>query len=131
MANADSAWLLDTSILIDVLRGYAPARDWIDSLVEQPSYISVITAAELYAGCHNRSEQRRVERELQLYSLIWIDESISASALETYQRHHLSHGVSFFDCLIASTAIKHQLALATLNLKHFSPFANMQVERPY
>ncbi len=104
MANADTAWLLDTSILIDVLRGYVPARDWIDSLNEQPSYISVITAAELYAGCHNRSEQRRVERELQLYSLIWIDESISESALETYQRYHLSYGVSFFDCLIANQA---------------------------
>ena len=51
MATPETPWLLDTSILVDLLRGSKPARDWIDSLSESVRLISVITAAELLAGC--------------------------------------------------------------------------------
>jgi len=43
----------------------------------------------------------------------------------------LSHNIGFLDCLIAATAIKNGLSLATLNLKHFAPFSDLQVEKPY
>jgi len=63
---AETDWLLDTSILVDVLRGYTEARDWIDSIAEAHRFKSVITAADLIAGCRNRAEQRKIERELQM-----------------------------------------------------------------
>ncbi len=91
----------------------------------------MVTAAELLAGCRTRTEQRVVEREIDLYEIIWITEEISQTALEFYQRFHLSHGVGFLDCVIAATASENGLCLATLNLKHFAPFPNLQVERPY
>ncbi len=130
MAASDQ-WLLDTSILVDVLRGHKPSRDWIDSLPEQSCWVSVITAAELLAGCHNQTEQRRVERELELYTIAWLDEEVSQAALQMYRRFHLSHSVGFFDCLIAATAGKRGLQVATLNIKHFSPFSSVRAERPY
>jgi predicted nucleic acid-binding protein len=128
---AEAGWLLDTSILIDVLRGYKPARDWVNSIPEAVQFVSVVTAAELFSGCHNRAEQRAVERELALYQVVWLDEDTSQTALQFYQRFHLSHGVGFLDCLIAATAIALGLRLTTLNLKHFAPFSDLQVERPY
>ncbi|MBI3244021.1 MAG: type II toxin-antitoxin system VapC family toxin [Chloroflexi bacterium] len=91
----------------------------------------MITSAELLAGCRNQSEQRRVERELALYSMLWIDEEISKTALGLYRQFHLSHGAGFFDCLIAATAQVHGLQLATLNTRHFAPFPNIEPRRPY
>ncbi|MCC7164909.1 MAG: PIN domain-containing protein [Anaerolineae bacterium] len=69
---ADERWLLDTSVLVDLLRGNIHARAWIDSLSEDARTISVVTAAELLAGCRNRREQRSVEREIELYDMLWI-----------------------------------------------------------
>lgn len=131
MAIPANRWLLDTTILVDLMRGSKLARDWIDSLPESAPTISVITAAELLAGCRNRAEQRAVERELDLYEIALVAEDISASALESYKRFHLSHNIGFLDCLIAATAIKNGLPLATLNLKHFAPFFDLQAEKPY
>lgn len=124
-------WLIDTTILVDVLRGNTSARIWIDALPEDGCAISVITAAELLAGCRNRTEQRTVERELELYEILWITEEISQTALDFYKRYHLSHNVGFLDCLIAATAIVNGLQLATVNLKHFAPFPHLVSERPY
>jgi predicted nucleic acid-binding protein len=67
-----------------------------------------------------------VEREM-----LWLDESISQNALALYQRFRLSHNIGFLDCLIASTARKQDLRVATLNLKHFAPFSELEVKRPY
>lgn len=68
MATAETKWLIDTSILVDVLRGNKLARVWIDALPEDTCAISVITSAELLAGCRTRTEQRAVERELERYA---------------------------------------------------------------
>ncbi len=131
MATEETRWLFDTSILIDVLRGSQAARKWIDSIPESARFISVITAAELIAGCRNRAEQRYVERELDLYEIVWLSEQISQSALDLYKKFFLSHNVGFLDCIIAATAYTHGFNLATLNMKHFSPFSNLPVKRPF
>ena len=128
---ADTLWLLDTSILIDVLRGSVLARRWIDTQSISACAISVITGAELLAGCRNLREQRVVEREINSYQILWLDESISHSAFDLYQRFHLSHNVGFFDCLIAATALVRDLKIATLNLRHFSVLRGVRAERPY
>ena len=130
MADADS-WLIDTSIVVDILRGHSPAKDWVDTLPEEGRFVSVVTAAELVAGCRNQAEQRRVEREIALYTTVWLDETVSQAALELYKKFHLSHGAAFLDCLIAATAINNGLRLATLNLTHFVPFPDIHAERPY
>ena len=131
MAVSNGPWLLDTSILVDILRGYKPTRDWVDSIPPTDRFVSVITAAELLAGCRNQTEQRAVERELALYAMLWLDEGASQAALEWYRRFHLSHGIGFLDCLIAATAVQRGLRLATLNLKHFAPLTNVHAERPH
>ena len=130
MPTTETSWLLDTSILVDVLRGDKSARAWIDALPDDACAISVITSAELIAGCRNRTEQRTVERELELYDTLWVTEEISETAFGFYKRYHLSHNVGFLDCLIGATSIANGLHLATLNLKHF-PFPDLEITRPY
>jgi predicted nucleic acid-binding protein len=126
-----ASYLADTAILVDLLRGYSPARAWLDSLPVSEVAVSVITAAELLAGCRNSNEQRIVEQELALYRILWLSEPISQTALEWYRLYHLSHGLGFLDCLIGATAYQHGLRLDTVNDRHFRMLPGLVVERPY
>jgi predicted nucleic acid-binding protein len=126
-----TVWLLDTCLLVDVLRGHQPARNWIDAQPQSVCAISVVTGAELLAGCRTLREQRIVEREINAYPVLWLNENIARTAFGFYRRWHLSHHLGFFDCLIAATAYLNHLKLATLNVKHFSSVRGLQVVRPY
>ncbi len=123
--------LVDTSILIDFLRGNQSAKTWLDGFAAGQLAISVITAAELVAGCRDRREQRKLEKDLAQYPLLWVSASASSTAWDWYRQYHLGDGIGFLDCLIGATAYQHGLTVCTLNDKHFRPFPKLTVERPY
>lgn len=57
--------LLDTDVLIDLLRRYAPAVEWFDALpVDEEIVVPGYVVMELIQGCRNKAEQERVQREL-------------------------------------------------------------------
>jgi predicted nucleic acid-binding protein len=124
-------FLIETSILVDLLRGYPPARSWIDGLTPGEAAISVVTAAELIAGCRNQREQKLVEKELASYAILWDSEATSQLAWNWYREYHLSHGMDFLDCLIGAAAHHHGLVLYTLNDRHFAPLPGLHTSRPY
>lgn len=131
MASATLTRLADTSILVDFLRGNQVAESWLNQFSTGEVAISVVTAAELIAGCRNRREQKQVEQDLEIYPTVWISGSVSAVAWEWYRTYRLKDGVGFLDCLIGATAHQHGLTICTLNDKHFRPFPDVKVERPY
>jgi predicted nucleic acid-binding protein len=124
-------YLIETTILVDLLRDYTQAITWVNSLPPQRRWVSVVTYFELLAGCRNRREQRIVTREMRNYHLLFLTEDISRTALSWYTRFRLSHGVGFLDTLLGATAFHQDLTLATLNTKHFAPLPGVQVECPY
>jgi len=81
----EAARLLDTSIFIDYLRGNETSKAWLSNFSTGELTYSVVTAAELLAGCRNRREQDLVEKELALYPMIHISGAISHAALEWYR----------------------------------------------
>jgi predicted nucleic acid-binding protein len=123
--------LIDTSIFVDYLRGNEATKAWMGNFPTGELAYSVVTAAELLAGCRNRREQGMIERELALYPMIHISGAISLTAWEWYRQLRLSHGIGFLDCLIGASAHHYGLAVCTLNDKHFHPLPELQVERPY
>jgi predicted nucleic acid-binding protein len=123
--------LVDTSILVDYLRGNQAAKAWLNGFPGGELALSVISAAELLGGCRDQAEQSLVEKELALYPIVWISGAISPTALGWYRQFHLSHGVGFLDCLIGASAHHYGLIVCTLNDKHFHPFPGLPVERPY
>lgn len=48
--------LLDTDVMIDVLRGYDPALEWLRSLADEMIGLPGFVAMELLQGCRNRQE---------------------------------------------------------------------------
>jgi predicted nucleic acid-binding protein len=116
--------VLDTCVIIDVLRGKEAAIDFVTGLEEAPA-LSVVTVTELVAGCRNTKERRAVDRLLSHYIIHDIGFDIAALAGEFIQRYGPCHGTDPIDAMIAATAIAHELPLATLNLKHFPMFAGL------
>jgi predicted nucleic acid-binding protein len=110
--------LLDTSIVIDILRGAQPALEYARTLTEPPT-CSEITRVEVLRGL--RSDERRATERL-LGTLRWapVDEPIARRAGELGRRYRRSHaGLATADLIIAASALELDLELATLNVRHF------------
>lgn len=120
--------LLDTCIVIDVLRGRAAALAFVNALPDAPS-LSAVTATELIAGIRNSGERRQIERLLAVYIVLDIGLEAASLAGDYVRQYGPSHGVDPIDALIAATAKTSSLELATLNLKHFPMFKGLK--RPY
>ena len=120
--------LLDTCIMIDVLRGKPAAFDFVSSLESAPA-LSAVTVTELVAGCRNIKERRQIDRLLSHYVLHDINRDVASLAGDYVRRYGPSHGTDPIDALIAATAKAAGLPLATLNVKHFPMFAGLS--RPY
>ncbi|MFL5776496.1 MAG: type II toxin-antitoxin system VapC family toxin [Chloroflexota bacterium] len=110
--------LLDTSIVIDLLRGALPALDYARNLAETPT-CSEITRVEVVRGLRS-GERRATERLLGAVRWVPVDEAIARRAGEVGRRYRRSHrGLATADLIIAATALELDLALATLNVRHF------------
>jgi predicted nucleic acid-binding protein len=112
--------LLDTNFLIGLLRGGQSYWTYLGQLLEQiaPS-ISVISRAEIYAGCHP-SEQTQTHRLLSYFRSVPVDGNIADMAgrfVYLYRRRGLT--LHLEDALIGATAMSDQLILVTRNVDHF------------
>ena len=120
--------LLDSCIVIDVLRGREAALAFVSGLADAPS-LSAITATELIAGIRSARERRQIERLLEVYTVHDIGLEIASLAGDYVRQYGPSHGVDPIDALIAATAMTRGLHLATLDLEHFPMFQGLK--RPY
>ncbi len=119
-----TAQLLDTCIVIDVLRQRVEAINFIATLVVQPS-ISVVTIAALRAGQRSLHEARQIDHALSGYIVCDATSSVAEQAGVYLRSFAKSHALDTPDALIAATAAHHGLPLATLNLKHFPMFPHL------
>jgi predicted nucleic acid-binding protein len=120
--------LLDTCVVIDLLRGRENALAFVNGLTDTPS-LSAITATELIAGSRGTTERRQIEQLLSVYVIHPIDLEIAILGGDYIREYGPSHGVDPIDAVIAATAKVHDLDFATLNLKHFPMLKG--VKRPY
>ena len=112
--------LIDTDILIDVSRGIPIAINRLQSEVENSTLaISSITQMELIVGCRNKTELQSLEKFLQRYVIIKVDELITDKAIELLIQYRLSHGLLIPDGLIAATAIITDTPLLSKNQRDY------------
>lgn len=119
--------LLDTCILIDVLRGKSPAVSWL-SAVQTPVSISVLTIMEIESGA-KPDEAAPIAALFGELDTIDLNSQVARQGGVFMRNFRKSHHLDPVDALIAATATIHGLPLATLNLKHFPMFPGL--ERPY
>ncbi len=123
--------LLDTSVLIDHLRGDSAAREALAEAAVQGHRLasSVLVKVEVLAGMRP-AEERRTRRLLDTLDWIEVDDDIAERAGLLANRYLPSHpGVDPVDHVIAATAELHDAVLWTRNVKHFPMFPAL--EPPY
>ena len=121
--------LLDTDILIDVLRGHSPAVIWFEGLEELPS-IPGFVIMELIQDAENKG---RVQKALSLVDglpVVWPSSDQCEAALTTFRDFHLSHGLGLLDSLIAACAIGRSATLLTFNTKHYRFLEDLRLDQP-
>ncbi|GHS90949.1 ribonuclease VapC [Planctomycetales bacterium] len=118
-------YLCDTCWVIELLRGDASVREQFraaDGLA-----VSAITEMELLVGALNKREVLTIKKTLATFTLIEIDESISAAARALIENYAKSHGLCLPDALIAATALNRDLPLITYNGKDFRFIPNLRL----
>ena len=123
--------LLDTDVMVDVLRGFDPAIEWLGDLRDQEIGVPGLVAMELIQGCQNAREQKQLERTLADYQLYWPDSNDCDRALKSFSNHYLSDNIGLLDALIAETAIGLNADFATFNVKHYRVIKGLPSIQPY
>jgi predicted nucleic acid-binding protein len=120
--------VLDSSVLIDVLRGSHAASEFVAGLGDPPS-CSEVSRIEIVQGLRS-SKRRPAARLFSLIVWVPVDKSVARRAGELGRQWRQSHpGIDLADLAIAATAEEIGAPLATRNLKHFPMFEGLRA--PY
>lgn len=119
--------LVDTDVLIALLRGERIARDWLLATRSGgPVLTSVVTVTELTGGMRS-SERREVWDLIAALHPVPVTELIARRAGELMREFRCSHSaIGIADYLIAATAELQGARLATLNVRHFPMFPGLE-----
>ncbi len=124
--------LLDSDVLIDLLRRHPPAAAWFNALPEtEELVISGYVAMEVIQGCRNKAEQDRVRRDLASYGVEWLSREDCDKALDVFSAFRLSHKAGLLDVLIGQTAVALGAPLHTFNQRHYNFIPSIQIIQPY
>lgn len=123
--------LLDTSVLIDHLRGLKEAVEYLSGVVIRGDELWSVTMVrtEVFAGMRPKDEE--ATREL-LGQIRWIevDIELADAAGQLAAKYLKSHpGVDTVDYIVGAAAQARDAVLATTNTKHFPMFPDLK--KPY
>lgn len=125
-------YLLDTSVIIDHLRGKKTLEV---TFIEQGSAISVITQAELIYGAYkSKKPQVALNKTKSFLKDLGIESiALNERILESYgktkvQLEKKGQKLDEFDLLIAASALALNLTLVTRNIRHFRRISQLKIE---
>ncbi|MBA2369883.1 MAG: type II toxin-antitoxin system VapC family toxin [Candidatus Protochlamydia sp.] len=123
-------WLIDTDIIIDLLRGIPEAINFMKSVMGSTEcFITPITIAELYGGVREGREQVILDQFITEFQVTLFDLKIAQKGGIYRRDFGKSHSVGLADALIAASAESYGLTLATLNKKHYPMLKTVHI--PY
>lgn len=125
---AEVVLLLDTTVLIDVLRGRPAARRLLELRSVEPSpWVCAINVEEVWRGIRP-GEQDAAARLIDGLRLVTLGRADGERA-GAWRREHAARGVTLTqtDCLIAAASTALGARLATGNPRHF-PMLEGQVD---
>lgn len=123
--------ILDTSVLIDLLRAFPPATEWFAGLGRQRMGITPVVWMETVQGATDRAKRAQAIRFLSRFRVEHPTEDDNRWAMRQTARFHLSHSIHLQDAMIASVAARLAVPLYTTNLRHFEPLPSVDASKPY
>ena len=122
-------FLIDTDVLVDVSRNNQAAIAYVDQLSNDWS-LSAMTALELISGAKNQRDVELINRLIEVYDTIPVNEAIGRHAYDLPKVYAKSSGLRTFDALIVASAIEEQRTLVTKNRKHFAMIHGLAIDVP-
>jgi len=123
--------LLDTDVLVEVLRARPEAVAWLESRSSSTAGIPVIVWMELNQGARDQSEREKIITRFAAHSIVHLESGDSRVASAWFVAHWLSHKIGILDCLIAAIAVRVGAPLYTFNTAHFRVIPGLDVRSPY
>lgn len=123
--------LLDTNILVDILRRYGPATSWMQNNPNLVLAIPSIVRMEVVLGAQDRIDQEKVIKLLTPYPVIFPSEQDAQWAMAQFEIYHLSHQLEILDCFIAAMGVRLGLPIYSRNVQDLGVFKQVTLVTPY
>lgn len=133
-------YLLDANVVSELARTRpAPAVvDWLFGVADDALFLSVLTLGELRKSVESLprgAKRERLRRWLETDLALWFGERLlPVDAAVAYRWGRLLAGAkgtpAAVDCLLAATALRHDLRLVTRNVADFG-FPGLEVINPW
>ena len=123
-------YILDTNVISELRRNkpHGAVLSWLESLAEGSFYIAAITAGEIQAGIEvTRKQDAQKAREIEAWLDLLLQSVPVLPATSPIFRKWAelmdrSSDDLIEDCLIAATAIVHNMTVVTRNTRDFAAF---------
>jgi predicted nucleic acid-binding protein len=119
--NRTPGILLDTTVVIDVLRNRNQRRQFVADLINsrQTLVTSTVTIAEIYAGIRSGEEQatRKLLSDLDWFPVSAVIAERAGELKASFRRQGQTRSIT--DMIVAATALEHGFIVATDNRKDF------------
>ncbi len=116
--------VVDTTVLIDILRGHIPAVEWAAAL-DRRMVATELTRTEILRGLRSH-ERGAAERLFAGIRWMGVTEAIARRAGELGRASRRSHrGLGTVDLLVGATALDLEAPLATSNVRHYPMFPDL------
>jgi len=130
-------YLIDTSIFIAWEREDLDTANVLQRAADVQVALSAITASELLHGVHRADSATRRGRREAFVEQVLANVPVLAVDLEVSRAHariwadlqQRGATIGAHDLLIAATAIRHDLTIATRNLREFARVESLRVEQ--
>jgi predicted nucleic acid-binding protein len=123
--------LVDTDVMIDVIREYPPALAWMSSRSSELLAVPGFVLLELIQGCKDKVALNRVLALAGSCRIVWLSEEASNRAAELFARHRLKHGLGMIDALVGQTSVELGVPIHTFNTKHYACVPGIELVSPY
>lgn len=124
-------FIIDTDILVDHLRGYCKAKDFLEKFEINglQGNISIISVIEWFAGKRiaNQNDVDKIVKLLDMFNQIDVNFSITKKSGEIVRIYNCS----IPDAVIAASAKTLNLKIVTRNKKHYEMIKEVEIKIPY
>ena len=127
----ETKYLLDTNVLISMLKNKGNVRKHIKNIGLSKCFVSEISIAELFYGAAKggRNENfKDIEHILQMFEVLPIYPYIESYGKVKALLEKQGQRIDDFDILIGVTAQQNNYTMVTANVKHLGRIPNLNIE---
>ncbi|WP_373523698.1 type II toxin-antitoxin system VapC family toxin [Aquiflexum sp.] len=123
----NQAVICDTNIIIELFKDNQKVKETCLEIGINNLYVSPITIGEFYYGALNKREIPLLNKHLERFGILPLNENISSIFVDLMRKFCLSHKPFIGDMLIAATALHYEIEIYTFNTKDFHFIPNLKL----